>query len=129
MSAVVEGIELDATAGPVVVDGVEFDTLPGTVFVSDAAFDAQTNGVFVGGIEFDTEVQERIAAPVTTVKPDPHGLGYRRATRSVTSISSPKPAPKRYDEHSLRQDMERIAALELADEEIVIAFLFEVALL
>lgn len=125
MSAVVEGVELDATAGPVVVDGVEFDTLPGTVFVSDAGFDAQTNGVFVGGIEFDTEVQDHIAV----AKPEPLGLGYRRATRSVTSISSPKPAPKRYDEHSLRQDMERIAALELADEEIVIAFLFEVVLL
>jgi hypothetical protein len=127
MGAAVGAIEFDAKSGPVVVGGVEFDARAAIVIVGQIEFDLQPARVIVGQVEFDV-AHLPILDYVIPERETPPGLGYRRATRSSTTISSPKPAPKRYDEHALRQDMERVAALELADEEVVLAFLFGMAL-
>lgn len=101
-----------------VVGSVEFDVRAGPVFVGSIEFDVQPTAVFVGAIEFDVlaPAAEEVVA----------GMGYHHASRSSANTSPPKNA-KRYDDDSYRQEQARVAA-ELADEEIVLAFLMEYAL-
>lgn len=67
--------------------------------------------------------------PVTLILPDAVIGGGRRASRSSVSRakSSPAPAPTHYHSRSDEQEIERLAA-QLDDEEIVLAYLMELAL-
>lgn len=70
-----------------------------------------------------------LAAPYVFVMPEQVGGGGRRSTRSSTSRakSSPVQAPTHYHSRSDEQEIARLAA-QLDDEEIVLAFLMEIAL-
>lgn len=67
--------------------------------------------------------------PVTLIMPDPVISGGRRASRSSASRakSSPAQAPTHYHSRSDEQEIARLAA-QLDDEEIVLAYLMELAL-
>lgn len=98
------------------------------IIVSGIEFDARVGQVVVSGIEFDCRAP---VPPAPDSNPDTSadssgGAGRRTALRS-NAKSSPAPAPSHYHSRSDEQEIARLAA-QLDDEEIVLAYLMELAL-
>jgi hypothetical protein len=144
MTTIVSGAEFDGTANIVIVGGAEFDAQApaASVVVSWAEFDvlAPRAPVIVSWIDFDTlrprpvvvsqmyfDTQTPPSVDAVGESQDAVGGGRARRSSFTAAKSSPAPAPTHYHSNAYEQ-LELAAAAELADEEIVLTFLLELAL-
>lgn len=99
-------------SGPVIVSGIEFDT--------------RSSPVIVSWVEFDVGVPVQEQAPPSDAVTGGRARRSGAAKVAIVAKTAPRTDASHYHSRAYEQDL--LAAAQLDDEEVVIAFLMEYAL-